>query len=162
MFLQYFKIKRNNYKKQTLSIYQEIVNHSNHFIKNSLNDKDFNFDEVFEIFSIITVFYLRKLKDKNTQIHNTISQSIIDSFIKDLDQNFREKGIGDMSIGKYVKKYVKKFYYRLKILDKILKENADINFDNYIQKFGISNYGNTKKITKDLQILYDLIVIDKL
>ena len=99
MFLQYFKIKRNNYKKQSLSIYQEIVNHSNHFIKNSLNDKDFNFDEVFEIFSIITVFYLRKLKDKNTQIHNTISQSIIDSFIKDLDQNFREKGIGDMSIG---------------------------------------------------------------
>ena len=162
MFLQYFKIKRNNYKKQTLSIYQEIVNHSNHFIKNSLNDKDFNFDEVFEIFSIITVFYLKKLKDKNTQINNAISQSIIDSFIKDLDQNFREKGIGDMSIGKYVKKYVKKFYYRLKILDKIFKENADINFDNYIQKFGISNYGNTQKIAKDLQILYNHIVIDKL
>ena len=162
MFLQYFKIKRNNYKKQTFSIYQEIVNHSNHFIKNSLNDKDFNFDEVFEIFSIITVFYLKKLKDENTQINKAISQSIIDSFIKDLDQNFREKGIGDMSIGKYVKKYVKKFYYRLKILDKILKENEDINFDNYIQKFGISNYGNTKQITKDLQILYDHIVIDKL
>ena len=162
MFLQYFKIKRNNYKKQSLSIYQEIVNHSNHFIKNSLNDKDFNFDEVFEIFSIITVFYLKKLKDKNTKINKAISQSIIEIFIKDLDQNFREKGIGDMSIGKYVKKYVKKFYYRLKILDKILKENADINFDNYIQKFGISNYGNTKKITKDLQILYDHIVIDKL
>ena len=162
MFLQYFKIKRNNYKKQTLSIYQEIVNHSNHFIKNSLNDKDFNFDEVFEIFSIITVFYLKKLKDENTQINKAISQSIIDSFIKDLDQNFREKGIGDMSIGKYVKKYVKKFYYRLKILDKILKENEDINFDNYIQKFGISNYGNTKKISKDLQILYNHIVIDKL
>ena len=162
MFLQYFKIKRNNYKKQTLSIYQEIVNHSNHFIKNSLNDKDFNFDEVFEIFSIITVFYLKKLKDENTQINKAISQSIIDIFIKDLDQNFREKGIGDMSIGKYVKKYVKKFYYRLKILDKILKENEDINFDNYIQKFGISNYGNTKKISKDLQILYNHIVIDKL
>ena len=161
MFLQYFKIKRNNYKKQTLSIYQEIVNHSNHFIKNSLNDKDFNFDEVFEIFSIITVFYLRKLKDKNTQIHNTISQSIIDSFIKDLDQNFREKGIGDMSIGKYVKKYVKKFYYRLKTLDEVLKDNIDINFDNYIQKFGISNHGNIKKINEDLKNLYSEIVIDK-
>ena len=160
MFLQYFKIKRNNYKKQTLSIYQEIVNHSNHFIKNSLNEKNYNFDQVFEIFSIITVFYLRKLKDKNTQIHNTISQSIIDSFIKDLDQNFREKGIGDMSIGKYVKKYVKKFYYRLMILDEILRENEDINFNSYIQKFGISNYGNNMKITEDLKILYNNIVID--
>jgi len=161
MFLQYFKIKRNNYKKQTLSIYQEIVNHSNHFIKNSLNDKNYNFDEVFEIFSIVTLFYLKKLKDKNTQTNNEISQRIIDNFINDLDQNFREKGIGDMSIGKYVKKYVKKFYYRLKILDKILKENEDINFVNYVQKFGISNYGNIKKINEDLKILYNYIVIDK-
>ena len=162
MFLQYFKIKRNDYKNQTLSIYQEIVNHSNHFIKNSLNEKNYNFDQVFEIFSIITVFYLKKLKDTNTQTNNEISQRIMDNFIKDLDQHFREKGIGDMSIWKYVKKYVKKFYYRLKILDKILKENEDINFDNYIQKFGISNYGNTKKIAKDLQILYNQIVIDQL
>jgi len=161
MFLQYFKIKRNNYKKQTLSIYKEIVNHSNHFIKNSVNDKNYNFDEVFEIFSIVTVFYLKKLKDKNTQTNNEISQRIIDNFIKDLDQNFREKGIGDMSIGKYVKKYVKKFYYRLKILDKVLKENEDINFVNYVQRFGISNYGNIKKINEDLKILYNYIVIDK-
>ena len=161
MFLQYFKIKRNNYKKQTLYIYQEIVNHSNHFIKNSLNEKNYNFDQVFEIFSIITVFYLKKLKDTNIQSNNEISQKVIDKFIKDLDQNFREKGIGDMSIGKYVKKYVKKFYYRLMILDEILQENEDINFASYIQKFGISNYGNSIKITKDLKILYNNIFIDK-
>ena len=161
MFLQYFKIKRNNYKNQTLYIYQEIVNHSNNFIKNSLNDKNYNFDEVFEIFSIITVFYLKKLKDTNTQSNNEISQKVIDKFIKDLDQNFREKGIGDMSIGKYVKKYVKKFYYRLMILDEILHEKEDINFTSYIQKFGISNFGNSMKITRDLKILYDDIVIDK-
>ncbi len=160
MFLQYFKIKRNNYKNQTLSIYQEIVNHSNHFIKNSLNDKDYNFDQVFETFSIVTVFYLKKLKDANTKKNNEISQKIINNFINDLDQNFREKGIGDMSIGKYVKKYVKKFYFRLKILDEILKENIDISFDNYILKFGFSNYGNIKKINEDLKILYNEIVID--
>ena len=161
MFLQYFKIKRNNYKNQTLSIYQEIVDHSNHFIKNSLNDKNYNFDEVFEIFSIITVFYLKKLKDTNTQSNNEISQKVIDKFIRDLDQNFREKGIGDMSIGKYVKKYVKKFYYRLRILDLILKENSNFNFDVYIRKFGISNHGNIKKINEDLKTLYNDIVIDK-
>ena len=132
MFLQYFKIKRNNYKNQTLSIYQEIVDHSNHFIKNSLNDKNYNFDEVFEIFSIITVFYLKKLKDTNTQSNNEISQKVIDKFIKDLDQNFREKGIGDMSIGKYVKKYVKKFYYRLKILDPIFENDNFEELHNYL------------------------------
>ena len=161
MFLQYFKIKRNNFKKQTLSMYQEIVNHSNHFIKNSLNDKHFSFDEIFEIFSIVTVFYLKKLKDRKTQKNKEISQIIIDNFIKDLDQNFREKGIGDMSIGKYVKKYVKKFYYRLKILDEVLKENTDINFNDYLHKFSITNHGDCQKITDDLNILYNEIIIDK-
>ena len=34
-------------------------------------------------------------------------------FISDLDESLREKGIGDMSIGKYVKSYVKKFYFRI-------------------------------------------------
>ena len=132
-----------------------------YFKKKSLNDKDYNFDQVFETFSMVTVFYLKKLKDANTKKNNEISQKIINNFINDLDQNFREKGIGDMSIGKYVKKYVKKFYYRLKILDEILIENIDINFDNYIIKFGISNYGNIKKINEDLKILYNGIVIDK-
>ena len=61
MFLQYFKIKRNNYKNQTVSIYQEIVNHSNLFIKNSLNDRHYNFNEIFEIFSIVIIFYLKIL-----------------------------------------------------------------------------------------------------
>ena len=157
MFLQYFKIKRNNYKKQTLSIYQEIVNHSNHFIKNSLNDKDFKFDEVFEIFSIITVFYLKKLKDENTQINNAISQSIIDSFIKDLDQNFREKGIGDMSIGKYVKKYVKKFYYRIKVIDEILDNYNKERFIEFLASIKTVNNNNTSQMATELMIIYEKI-----
>ena len=33
----------------------------------------------------------------------------MDSFVKDLDQHYREQGIGYMSIGNYVKKHVKKF-----------------------------------------------------
>ena len=161
MFLQYFKIKRKNHQKQTLSIYQDIVNHSNHFINNSLNNKHFNFDEIFEIFSIITVFYLKKLIDRKTQKSKEVSQIIINNFIKDLDINFREKGIGDMSIGKYVKKYVKKFYYRLKILDEILKEDTNINFNDYLQKFGITNHENCQKITDDLNVLYNEILTDK-
>ncbi len=161
MFLKYFNIKKNNNKNQTLSIYQEIVNHSNHFIKNSLNDRHYNFNEIFEIFSIVIIFYLKKLKDKNTQESREISQIIIDSFVNDLDQHFREQGIGDMSIGKYVKKHVKKFYYRLKILDKVLKENKDTKFNDYLVKFGIINLGDNNKLSKELNYLYNEILIDK-
>ena len=38
---------------------------------------------------------------------------MVSLFIADLDESLREKGIGDMSIGKYVKSYVKKFYFRI-------------------------------------------------
>ena len=161
MFIKYFNIKKNNHKNQIISIYQEIVNHSNHFIKNSLNDRHYNFNEIFEIFSIVIIFYLKKLKDKNTHESKEISQLIIDSFVKDLDQHFRENGIGDMSIGKYVKKYVKKFYFRLKVLDNILKEDKNIIFNDYLIKFGILNFGDSNKLTQELNYLYNKILIDK-
>ena len=154
MFLKYFNIKKNNLNNQTSSLYKEIVYHSNNFVKINLNNRDLNFNDVFEIFSIVTIFYLKKLKDKKTEESKKISQIIIDSFIKDLDQHFREQGIGDMSIGKYVKKYVKKFYYRLKILDAVFEENNKLDFNYFLKKIGIFGDQDNTKISEDLKNLY--------
>ena len=46
-------------------------------------------------------------------------KSLLILFIKDLDESLSLRGIGDMSIGKYVKSYVKKFYFRLSKFPKI-------------------------------------------
>ena len=43
-----------------------------------------------------------------------VNDELVSLFISDLDESLREKGIGDMSIGKYVKSYVKKFYFRVR------------------------------------------------
>ena len=155
MFFKYFNLKKNNLNDQSLTFYKEIVNHSNIFIKNQISDENLNFNDVFEIFTIVTIFFLKKLKDKNTPDSKIISQEIIDSFVRDLDQHFREQGIGDMSIGKYVKKYVKKFYYRLKILDAVLENNKELDINEYLYKIDTLPKENIDQISSNLKELYN-------
>ena len=63
----------------------------------------------------------------------------MDYFIRDIDHSLRLSGIGDMSIGKYVKTYAKKFYFRVSQLDKLFSTNEDINnkFNEYLIKYNI-------------------------
>ena len=161
MFFKYFNLKKNNLNDQSLTFYKEIVNHSNNIIKNNNSDENVNFNDVFEIFSIVTIFYLKKLKDKNTTDSKTISQEIIDSFVRDLDQHFREQGIGDMSIGKYVKKYVKKFYFRLKTLDTIFQKKNELDINEYLKKIDFILNEDNAKINENLVNLYNIILIEK-
>ena len=158
MFFKYFNLKKNNLNNQSFYLYQEIVNHSNDFIRNNLNHRNLNFNEVFEIFSVVIIFYLKKLKDKDNLESKNLSQAIIDSFVKDLDQHFREQGIGDMSIGKYVKKYVKKFYFRLKTLDAIFEKNKELDINGYLKKVNSFHDDNTDKINANLVDLYNRIL----
>ena len=159
MFFKYFNLKKNNLNDQSLTFYKEIVNHSNIFIKNQISDENLNFNDVFEIFTIVTIFYLKKLKDKNTPDSKIISQEIIDCLVSDLDQHFREQGIGDMSIGKYVKKYVKKFYYRLKILDAVFENNKELDINEYLNKIDTLPKENFDQISSNLKELYNRILI---
>ena len=68
----------------------------------------------FEIVSIFLIMFIRKnLLENNKKIYLKVNDELVSLFISDLDESLREKGIGDMSIGKYVKSYVKKFYFRI-------------------------------------------------
>ena len=102
MVLQYFKKKENEYKEKADEIYSLSIDKSKNIInKNFL--KKANFDSSFEITSIILIFCLKILKDHNKNKNNEISNYLINNLILDLDNTFREMGIGDMSIGKHVK-----------------------------------------------------------
>ena len=79
--------------------------------------------------------------------------------VSDLDQHFREQGIGDMSIGKYVKKYVKKFYYRLKILDAVFEKNKELDINEYLNKIDNLPKENIDQISSNLKELYNRILI---
>ena len=59
------------------------------------------------------MFIRINLLENNRKLYLKVNDELMTLFISDLDESLREKGIGDMSIGKYVKSYVKKFYFRI-------------------------------------------------
>ena len=80
----------------------------------------------------------------------------MDLYIIDLDKSFRELGIGDMRIGKYVKFYVKKIYYRIYKLEKIFTNNDFNEFEKYIKKINIQIQSNhLEYLSKNL---FDVII----
>ena len=149
MILQYFKKKENEYKIKSDKIYSNILNKS----KSLINKKYFNeinFSISFEIISLLLIFYLYSLKDKNISSKKKINEELVKNLVNDLDKSLRDIGISDMSIGKYVKIYVKKFYYRLKILDLIFKNDDNEGFYNYVNSLEFVNKNNLKELVNQL------------
>ena len=114
MILQYFKKKEN--KEQIIAIdqYKKILAETNLFLNENSFFKQKNYKVSFEIVSIFLIMFIRiNLLEYNRKLYLKVNDKLLSLFISDLDESLREKGIGDMSIGKYVKSYVKKFYFRI-------------------------------------------------
>ena len=68
-----------------------------------------------------------------------------------MDNSLREKGIGDISIGKYVKSYVKKFYFRLSKFPNNIKEDL---FLQYLTLFDLIDKKDNLKATQKFIEIY--------
>ena len=113
MILQYFKKKENIEKQTANKIYKDILKDSNLFINNNSFFLEKNFNTSFEVVSIFLIIFIKLSILKKYENHKKINEYLVSILVSDLDESLREKGIGDMSIGKYVKSYVKKFYFRI-------------------------------------------------
>ena len=156
MILQYFKKKENEYKIIADKVYLSILLKSKEITKDDFLN-EVNFDSSFEIISIILIFYLKIFKNINTSKYKEINNELVNNLINDLDKTLREIGIGDMSIGKYVKKYVKKFYYRIKIIDNILDNYEKDKFVEFLNSIKTVDNKNTGKLATELMIIYEKI-----
>ena len=137
MFLQYLNYKENKNKKITHILYKALVQKVLLIISKNNTSIKGDFNSSFEIISLyicIILFALKKCKNEKLKI---LSQNLINIFIEDLDHSLRVVGIGDMSIGKYVKKYVKKFYWRLNKLEPIFKESNEPEFNDFLNNLDI-------------------------
>ena len=69
-------------------------------------------DGRFELISLHAFLYLHRLKAERPQA-NQLCQSFFDTMFADFDRSLREMGIGDLSVGKHVKRMACAFYGRI-------------------------------------------------
>ena len=149
MILHYFKKKENKELIIANQQYKKILSESTSFLNENNFFKIKDFKTSFEIVSIFMIMFIRKnLLEDNRKFYLKVNDVLISLFISDLDEALREKGIGDMSIGKYVKSYVKKFYFRLSKfpVDNILYKNE--HFLEYLRLIDLIKDDDYVKVSK--------------
>ncbi len=150
MILQYFKKKENKEQIIATKQYETILYESTIFLNENNFFKIKDYKTSFEIVSIFLIMFFRiNLLEINKNKYLKVNDHLVSLFIADLDESLRKKGIGDMSIGKYVKSYVKKFYFRI---SKFPADNNLYNNKSFIEYLKITNliknddYANVSRI----------------
>jgi len=73
----------------------------------------------FELYTLHVVLLLHRLKGEEARVVET-RQVLFDSFVRNLDDGLREMGVGDLSVGKKMRKLGAAVYGRLKSYDEAL------------------------------------------
>jgi cytochrome b pre-mRNA-processing protein 3 len=78
----------------------------------------------FEIYTLHLVLVLHRLKGQGPRAAET-AQALFDTYLRSLDDALREMGVGDLSVGKKMRKLGEAFYGRVKSYDAILDGEGD-------------------------------------
>jgi len=99
----------------------------------------------FDCISLHMALVLMVLKEAN---HQELSQALFDLFFADVDRNLREIGVGDLSVGRQVKKLASNFYGVLQAYEDGLSQEP------LLSKSLVTNlYGGEKPSEAQLKIL---------
>ena len=78
----------------------------------------------FELYNLHVVLLLHRLKGLDGQA-GEVSQALFDAYVLSLDDALREMGVGDLSVGKKMRKLGEAFYGRAKSYDSALCADGD-------------------------------------
>ena len=152
--------KTDKSKEISKKIYIDIINSSNEIVNDPKLTLEKNYSVSFEIVCLLIIIFLKVSNNKKIINYSSINQNLIDTFVNDLDESLREKGIGDMSIGKYVKAYVKKFYYRLSKFHDLSINNKNNYLKAYLENLDFTNDNDLEKLINKLIIFEKKLVKD--
>jgi cytochrome b pre-mRNA-processing protein 3 len=78
----------------------------------------------FELYTLHVALILRRMKGQGPQAAET-AQALFDAYLKGLDDALREMGVGDLSVGKKMRKLGEAFYGRVKHYDEAFEVLPD-------------------------------------
>ena len=67
----------------------------------------------FELYSLHVILLLERLRDQGPQL-GEVSQALFDAYVRALDDALRDLGVGDLSVGKKMRRLGEAFYGRAK------------------------------------------------
>lgn len=82
-----------------------------------------SFDGRFDMMSVHVHLLLRRLRQEGVA-RDDIGQAVFDTFFADMDQSMREAGVGDLGVGKKIRKMAQAFYGRAAAYDDALGKQA--------------------------------------
>ncbi len=80
----------------------------------------------FELYVLHVALLVRRLKGQGDVAAET-SQALFDTFVRSLDDGLREMGVGDLVVGKRMRKLAEAFYGRLRAFDEALGRLPDLS-----------------------------------
>lgn len=78
----------------------------------------------FELYSLHVILLMHRLKGQGAEAAE-LSQALYDAYRISLDDTLRETGVGDLSVGKKMRKLFEAFYGRVKAYDAALADRGD-------------------------------------
>lgn len=100
-------------------------------------------DGRFELLVMHAFLYFHRMKPEGEGVRR-LTQLVFDTMFQDLDHNLREMGVGDMSIGKKVRKMGGAFYGRTEAYDQALSvyEDRPVELVSAIERNVFAEQGN--------------------
>ena len=82
----------------------------------------------FELYNLHVILLLRRLRGEGPMASET-SQELFDTYVSSLDDTLREMGVGDISVGKKMRKLGEAIYGRVKNFDSATSPHATESLD---------------------------------
>jgi len=134
--------RRNPMERPAADLYAEIVRQSRNPAFYTAAAVPDTVDGRFEMISLHAFLIMRQLRGKGKRAQK-LSQTLFDEMFADMDQSLREIGIGDLSIGKHIKKMAKAFYGRVAAYDSALDGEGEETLEESLRR---NHYGTVDEV----------------